>query len=636
MKLPSRRFMISVAALFCFASAAGGFPAAFAKPVPAHGASMHGDMKYKKDFKHFAYVNPDAPKGGILRMSAFGSFDTFNPYVIKGVPAAGVGMVYDTLTVESADEPFSEYGLIAETLEMPEDRSWVAFNINPKARFHDGKPVTATDVVFSFNVLREKGVPTYRYYFGGVDTVTAESERRVVFKFKKGDNRELPLILGQMPVLPEHWWKGRDFTATILEPPLSSGPYKVAEFETGRYVVFERVKDYWAQDLPVMRGMNNFDKIRYDYYRDASVAVEAFKTGAFDVRIENEARKWATAYEDLPALKKGLMKKREFPHGMPSGMQGFVFNTRRPVFQNVKVRQALGLAFDFDWSNKSLFYGLYRRTNSYFDNSELAAAGLPEGSELEILQQYSDKLPPEVFSREFVPADTKNGIRGNLTKAFELLEEAGWTVQDGVLKNVAGEPFEFEILLDSVSAGSWERVALPFVRNLKRLGIKATVRTVDPTQYKNRTDSFDYDMIVHIWGQSTSPGNEQRYFWGSGAADMNGSQNYAGVKDPVVDGLIERIVEAKDRKGLVAATKALDRVLLWNHYVIPHWYSPVNRLVYYDKFGIPDAKPVKGVQLLSWWVDGEKEKTLERERRRETKKDAEPVKTVFQRLKELF
>lgn len=626
----------AVLSLFAFFLFCGG-EASAEKVVPAHGAAMHGDMKYKKNFKHFSYVNPNAPKGGTLKMSAFGSFDTFNPYVIKGVPAAGIGMVYDTLMVEAADEPFSEYGLIAQTIEMPKDRSRVTFNINPKARFHDGRPVTAQDVVFSFNVLREKGLPLYRHYFGNVDTVEAEGERRVAFKFKPGDNRELPLILGQMPVLPEHWWKGRDFTATTLEPPLSSGPYRVKAFEPGRYVVYERVKDYWAKDLPVMRGMNNFDEIRYDYYRDATVAVEAFKTGAFDIRIENEARKWATAYEKLPALRKGLIKKQEFTHGLPSGMQGFVFNTRRPLFRDRKVRQALALAFDFDWSNKSLFYGLYQRTNSYFDNSEMAATGIPEGAELEILKPYLGTLPPEVFSEPFVQPDTKNGIRDNLTRAFALLKEAGWTVQDGVLKNERGEAFEFEILLDSVSAGSWERVVLPYVRNLKRLGIKASVRTVDPTQYKNRTDTYDYDMIVHIWGQSTSPGNEQRYFWSSAAADMNGSQNYAGIKDPVVDELIETLIAAGDRKELVAATKALDRVLLWNYYVVPHWFAPVNRLVYRNKFGIPEGKtPMKGVQLLSWWVDAEKEKRLDREYLKELESDAEAQKNVFQRLKEIF
>lgn len=628
-----RAAVLSLFAFFLFCDGE-----AFAeKVVPAHGAAMHGDMKYKKDFKHFSYADPNAPKGGTLKMSAFGSFDTFNPYVIKGVPAAGIGMIYDTLTVEAADEPFSEYGLIAQTIEMPKDRSRVAFNINPKARFHDGKPVTAQDVVFSFNLLREKGLPLYRHYFGSVDTVEAEGERRVVFKFKPGDNRELPLILGQMPVLPKHWQEKRDFTATTLEPPLASGPYKVKAFEPGRYVVYERVKDYWAKDLPVMRGMNNFDEIRYDYYRDATVAVEAFKTGAFDIRIENEARKWATAYEKLPALRKGLIKKQEFAHGLPSGMQGFVFNTRRPLFKDRKVRQALALAFDFDWSNKSLFYGLYQRTNSNFDNSEMAATGVPEGAELEILKPYLGRLPPEVFSEPFVSPDTKNGIRDNLTRAFALLKEAGWTVRGGVLKNGRGEPFEFEILLDSVSAGSWERVVLPYVRNLKRLGVKASVRTVDPTQYKNRTDTFDYDMIVHIWGQSTSPGNEQRYFWSSAAADMNGSQNYAGVKNPVADELIETLIAAKDRKELVAAARALDRVLLWNYYVVPHWFAPVHRLVYRNKFGIPEGKtPMKGVQILSWWVDAEKEKRLDRESLKERESNEEAQKTVFQRLKEIF
>ncbi|MGN0904915.1 MAG: extracellular solute-binding protein [Alphaproteobacteria bacterium] len=631
-----RHFLLLFLSIFVM----GAAPQAEAKEkvVPVHGIAMHGAPKYKKGFRNFDYVNPKAPKGGVLRMAAFGSFDTFNPYVIKGTPAAGAGMLYDTLMVEAADEPFSEYGLLAETIEMPSDRSWVAFTLNPAAKFHDGTPVTAEDVVFSFNILKEKGLPMFRYYYGNVARVTAEEKGRVLFTFKEGDNHELPLILGQMPVFPKHYWEGKDFAATTLTPPVGSGPYKIADFETGRYVVLERDPGYWAKDLPVMRGTANFDRIRYDYYRDTTVAVEAFKTGAFDLRVENEAKKWASAYGTLPAFEKGLLKKAEFGHGLPSGMQGFVFNTRRPLFRDRRVRQALGLAFDFEWSNKNLFYGLYRRTQSYFDNSELAAKGLPKNEELKLLEQFRAELPEDVFKRPFaLPAtDGSGNIRANLSRAFTLLEEAGWTVQDGVLKDREGHPFVFEILLDSTSAGAWERVALPYARNLKRLGIEAKVRTVDPTQYKNRTDSFDYDMIVHIWGQSTSPGNEQRYFWGSGAADMPGSQNYAGIKNPAVDALIEKIIEAKDRNALVAAVRALDRVLLWEYYVVPHWFSPVNRLVYWNKFGMPDVRLMKGVQLMSWWVDPVREKTLRKEKQREREAEKAERRTLFERLKEWF
>lgn len=603
---------------------------------PAKGVAMHGTPRYGWNFKNFDYVNPDAPKGGTLKMSAFGSFDTFNPYVIKGVAAAGTGLLFDTLMVESADEPFSEYGLIAETIEMPKDRSWVAFNINKKARFSDGTPVTAQDVVFSFNLLKTKGLPMFRYYYGNVEDVTADKPMRALFKFKKGDNRELPLILGQMPVLSERYWKDKDFTATTLDKIVGSGPYKIADFEAGRYVVYERNPDYWAKDLPAVRGFYNFDKIRYDYYRDATVAVEAFKSAAFDVRVENEAKKWVSAYNGF-SEKDGLIKK-SFSHSLPSGMQGFVFNTRRPVFADRRVRKALGMVFDFEWSNKNLFYGLYKRTQSYFDNSEMASQGVPKGDELKLLERYKDKLPPELFKEKFMLEQTNGdgNIRPQMEKAFALLEEAGWTIQDNILKNEKGEPFRFEILIDSASSAAWERIALPYIRNLKRLGITATLRAVDTTQYKNRTDAFDFDMIVFVWGQSTSPGNEQRYFWGSAAADMNGSQNYAGIKNPVVDDLIEKIIEASDRKKLVTAVKALDRVLLWEYYVVPHWYIPSVRLVYWDKFGMLDKPVMKGVQMMTWWVNPEKEKALQT-LNNEKKAQAEAAKkTVFQQLKEWF
>lgn len=604
--------------------------------TPAKGVAMHGRPRYGWNFKNFDYANPDAPKGGTLKLSAFGSFDTFNPYTIKGVSAAGSGMLFDTLMVESADEPFSEYGLIAETIEMPKDRSWVVFNINKKARFHDGTPITAEDVVFSFNILRTKGLPMFRYYYGNVEEVTAEEPLRVLFKFKPGDNRELPLILGQMPVFSKKYWEDKDFSATTLTPPVGSGPYKVGEFETGRYVVYERDPDYWAKDLPAVKGFYNFDKIRYDYYRDATVAVEAFKSAAFDLRVENEAKKWVSAYEGF-SQKNGLIKE-SFDHGMPSGMQGFVFNTRRAIFADKRVRQALGLVFDFEWTNKNLFYGLYQRTQSYFDNSEMAAKGLPRGRELKLLKKYEDQLPPEVFKKKFALEKTTadGNIRPQLEEAFKLLEQAGWTVQDGVLKNERGEAFKFEILIDSASSSAWERITLPYIRNLKRLGIQAVLRAVDSTQYKNRTDTFDYDMIVNIWGQSTSPGNEQRYFWGSSAANMAGSQNYAGIKNPVVDALIEEIIEAPDRQSLVAATKALDRVLLWEHYVVPHWYVPSVRLVYWNKFGMLKDPVMKGVQLMTWWVDPKKKQDLKTLRQKEKDAEAQDRKTVFQRLKEWF
>lgn len=605
---------------------------ATANAAPVNGIAMHGQPKYGKNFKNFAYVNPDAPKGGVLKMAASGTFDTFNPFVIKGTPAAGISLVYDTLTVESADEPFSEYGLIAQSIEMPSNRAWVAFTLNPKARFSDGTPVTADDVVFSFNVLRERGLPMYRYYYANVAKAEAQDGGRVLFTFKEGDNRELPLILGQMPVLPKHFWDGKDFSATTLELPVGSGPYRVKSFEQGRSVVYARNPDWWAKDLPVSKGFYNFDEIRYDYYRDATVAVEALKAGAYDLRIENEAKKWLTAYTDL-GEKQGFAKK-EFPHGLPSGMQGFVFNTRRPLFSDIRVREAVGLMFDFEWSNKNLFSGQYLRTKSYFDNSELAAKGKPSRDELALLTPLKDSVPPEVFTTPFdLPETDGTGfMRPQMRRAFALLEQADWTVQNGVLKNAEGAPFTFEILLDTASSGAWERITLPYVKNLQKLGIKATVRAVDMTQYNNRLSHFDYDMIVAVWGQSTSPGNEQRYFWGSSAADSAGSRNYAGIKNTAVDALIEKIVEAPDRQKLIAATRALDRVLLWNRYVVPHWHVPANRLVFWDKFGYPAVRLTKGVQPMTWWVDADREASLaaKRANRREKRK------TVFEQIRELL
>lgn len=572
--------------------------------VPSvHGLAMHGDVKYGADFTHFEYVNPEAPKGGVLKQATFGGFDTFNPFSVKGTPAPGTGYLFDTLMVESSDEPFSQYGLLAQSIELPEDRSWVAFNLHPSARFHDGTPVTADDVVFSFETLKEKGVPQYRYYFGDVETVTADGPGRVVFTFKPGDNRELPLILGQMPVFSRKDWAGKDFAATTLVPPIGSGPYRVADFEANRYVVYRRNPDYWAKELPVNKGQYNFDEIRFDVYRDTTVAVEAFKAGAFDIRVENEAKKWATAYRDMPALKDGRVVQKDFKHGLPSGMQGFVFNTRRPIFADKRVRQALALAFDFKWSNDNLFYGAYKRTTSYFDNSELASSGVPTGAEKALLASYGAQLDPAVLTTAVTFPDIESGgLRARLMQALDLLKQAGWTVRDGVLKNAAGEPFEFEILLDTSGAAAWERIVLPYVRHLKKLGINASVRVMDAMQYKHRLDMFDYDMFVFVWGQSLSPGNEQRYFWGSTAADQPGSYNFAGIKDPVIDDLIERIIAAKDRTELVTATRALDRVLLHGWYVVPHWYSPETHLIYWNKFGMPETVPQKGMSLSTWWI----------------------------------
>ena len=577
-----------------------------------HGIAMHGDLKYGPDFEHFDYVNPTASKGGAVRLAALGTFDSFNPFIVKGNTATGLGRIYDTLLIASADEPFSEYGLLAEKVETPADRSWVAFTLRPEARWHDGRPVTVDDVMWTFETLRTKGQPFYRAYYASVDTVEKVGERTVKFTFKPGENRELPLILGQLVVLPKHYWEGRSFDKTTLDPPLGSGAYTIEDFEPGRHVQYRRVDDYWGKELPVNVGRDNFDVIRYDYYRDGTVAVEAFKAGEYDFRMENSSKGWATAY-DFPAVTNGVVKKDEIPHDRPSGMQGFAFNSRRPLFQDPRVRQALGYAFDFEWSNRTLFYGQYTRTRSYFDNSELAATGLPSEAERTILEPYRARLPDEVFTAVYEPpvTDGSGNIRANLRQAATLLRDAGWRVDKDTRKLThaeSGQTMEFEILLVSPL---FERVVLPFVKNLERLGIAATVRTVDTAQYRRRLDDFDFDLIVGSWGQSLSPGNEQRSFWGSTFADRQGSQNLIGIMDPVVDELIKGVIAAPDRTSLINQVHALDRVLQWGYWVVPHWHIPYDRLAYWDKFGRPVMTPAQGVQFDTWWVDPEKAATLE-------------------------
>jgi microcin C transport system substrate-binding protein len=568
---------------------------------PMHGASMHGDLKYGPDFEHFDYANPNAPKGGTITFAVTGSFDNLNPYIVRGTPAAGISAVFESLLTQSEDEAFSEYGLLAEAIEMPEDRSWVAFTLRPEARWHDGAPVTVDDVIFSLNTLKEKGLPFYRAYYKNVVKAEPAGERRVKFTFDATTNRELPLILGQMPILPKHYYERFEFDKTTLEPPLGSGPYRIKSLEPGRTIVYERVKDYWGADVPVNRGFNNFDEVRYEYYRDANVALEAFKAGAYDIRIENTAKLWATAYSG-PMFDAGWIVSEEIPHELGTGMQGFAYNLRRPLFQDPKVRAALAYAFDFEWTNRTIMYGQYERTESYFSNTELAGEGLPSAAELALLEPFRDQLPEEVFTTVYrAPAtEGERGIRQNLRTALGLLQEAGWSVEGGRLVNAQGEPFRFEILLNGPA---FERHTLPFIQNLERLGIEATLRPVDPAQYQNRMNDFDFDMTVESFGQSLSPGNEQREFWGSEAADLRGSRNTIGIKDPVVDHLVDRIIEAPTREDLVTATRALDRVLLWGHYVIPHWHSRIFRVAYWDKFDRPQINPPYGLPLFSWWVD---------------------------------
>lgn len=580
-------------------------------PPPRHGLAMHGDLRYPAGFPHFDYVNPDAPKGGRLRLHvAETTFDSFNPFIVKGNAAAGVGSLYDTLMVAAADEPFSQYGLLAETVQTPADRSWVLFTLRPEARFHDGRPVTPEDVIWTYQTLLEKGQPFYRFYYGSVDQVEKRGERGVYFHFKPGTNRELPLILGQLPVLPKHWWAEREFDAASLEPPLGSGPYRIGRFEPGRFVEYERVADHWARDLAVNRGRDNFDVQRYEYFRDATVALEAFKSDQYDFRAENSAKEWATGY-DAPPVRDGRIVKREVPHERPAGMQGFAMNLRRPAFQDPRVREALSWAFDFEWSNQALFYGQYARTRSYFENSEMAARGLPGPDELALLEPFRGRIPEEVFTTEYQPprTDGSGSSRENLRRAAELLKAAGWAVEGGKLVK-DGRPLAFEILLPGAL---YERIALPYKANLERIGLTVSVRTVDTAQYRRRMDTFDYDVTIAVFGQSESPGNEQREFWGSESAKREGSRNVIGIQDPAVDALVERIVAAPDRASLVTACRALDRVLQWGHYVVPNWHLSRDRLAWWDRFGMPAVVPRTGVQLDAWWWDAGKAAALERQ-----------------------
>jgi microcin C transport system substrate-binding protein len=567
---------------------------------PVFGMAMHGDAQYAPG-ETLSYANPDAPKGGSFRTFAIGSFDNVNPYILKGSPAAGSNLPYDTLLYNTEDEAFSEYGLIAKSFEMPEDRSSVTFNLRTEARFHDGTPITAKDVIWSLETLKEDGHPFYRAYYNNVVKAVAENDHRVRFEFDVSGNRELPLIVGQMPVLPRHYWQDKTFAQTTLKPPLGSGPYKIADIDPGRSITYERVENYWGRDLTINKGRHNFDEISYEYYRDDTVALQAFLAGEYDFRQENTAKTWQTGYTGN-AVEDGKIIKMERPHKLPTGMQGFVFNIRRDIFADKAVRRAINHAFDFEWSNKQFAYGMYERTDSYFENSVLASTGLPHGRELEILNEFKDQLPADLFTEEFILPKTEGtgqDMRRNLRDGIQMLEQAGWTLNDQGLREKDGTVLRFQILLNNAS---FERWTGPFIKNLRRMGIKADMRVVDSAQYQNRMDSFDFDMTISTFGQSLSPGNEQRDYWHSSNADQPGSRNLIGIKDPVVDALIEKVIQAPDREELVIRTRALDRVLLWGHYVVPHWHIDYFRLAFWKKFGHPDRAPAFGLGVTDiWW-----------------------------------
>lgn len=567
---------------------------------PSHGIAMHGDLKYGAGFSHFEYVNPNAPKGGVFKQAANGTFDSFNPFIIKGTAADGTGLTFDTLMARSYDEPFTQYGLLAEAVRMPESRAWVEFDLRQQARFSDGTPVTANDVIETFKLLREQGSPFYKAYYRDISSITALTDQTVRFEFGSEENRELPLIIGEVPILSANYWKERDFTKPSLEPILGSGPYLVDSFEAGRTITYKRNPDYWGADLPVNRGRYNFDAMQFDYYRDSTVALEAFKAEEYDFREENSSKNWATSYTG-PAFDEGRIKKELIADANPAGMQAFIMNTRLEKFSDPRVRSAIAHGFDFEWTNANLFYSAYTRSHSFFSNSEMAATELPTEKELEILEPFRGQIPDEVFTTVYQAPTTKGDGRNRtqLRTALKLLKEAGWTLNDGKLINALGESFNFEILLVQKD---FERVVAPFIQNLEKLGMQVSIRIVDVSQYINRLRSTDFDMIVGSFGQSSSPGNEQREFWGSEAADQPGSRNLIGIKDPVIDQLVELLIQAPDREQLVLRARALDRVLQWNHFVVPQFHIGSHRVAYWDKFEFPAIRPTYTIGLDTWWA----------------------------------
>jgi microcin C transport system substrate-binding protein len=617
----TRRHLLQSGAFATIAPALG--VAASVTPAPAqtatgepawrHALSLFGDIKYPADFKRFDYVNPDAPKGGVARMISLGTFDNFNIAVsVKGTTAPAAIMIYETLMSRSQDEVATEYGLLAEGVTHPEDFAWVIYRLRKEARWHDGKPVTPEDVIFSVETLKKQS-PFYASYYRHVVKIEKIGERDIKFTFDSPGNRELPTIVGELVVLPKHYWEGadgqgrkRDVSATTLEPPLGSGPYRIKEFVAGRSVTLERVKDYWGAGLPAQIGQNNFDEMRFEFFRDNQVALEAFKADQADWISENSAKQWATAY-DFPAVADKRVVREEFPINDSGRMQAFAFNLRREQFKDARLRRAFNYAFDFEEMNKQLFYGQYKRVNSYFDGTELAASGLPEGKELQILETVRDRVPPEVFTTPYVNPVGGNpeAVRANLRESMRLLKEAGYEIRDRKLVDAAGNAIAVEILIQDPSA---ERIALFYKPSLERIGVTTSIRIVDDAQYQNRLRSFDFDIIIEQWPESLSPGNEQREYWGSQSADQAGSRNTIGIKSPAVDALIDKVIFAKDRADLVAATKALDRVLLWNFYVVPQFTYSFARYARWDRFSHADPLPKyarSGLPSL-WWFDADK------------------------------
>ncbi len=596
-----------MAAVFAVFTVAVGL--SHAASTTLHGLSKYGDLKYPADFEHFEYVNPDAPKTGDVVQSSSVAFDSLNPFILKGLAATGIGLIYDSLMVSSSDEPSAYYGSIAESVEVDEDKRWVIFNMRKSARWHDGKALTADDVVWTFNTLTEKGHPFYKSYYSDVAKAEKLDTHRVKFLFAEGNNPELPLVVADLTVLPKHYYEQHDFDKTSLEPPLGSGPYKIKSLEAGRSITYELVEDYWGKDLPVHKGRNNYSTMRFDTYRELTISLEALKAGDIDFRTEYISKDWTTAY-DFPALKDGRVIKEDIPDGNIQRTQAIVMNLRQPRFQDIRVRKALDLVYDFEWMNKNLFYGAYIRNDSYFQIEEMNATGVPEGAELELLEPYRDQLPESVFTREFLSAsgDGSGNIRKRYREAIKLLKEAGWEIKDQKLTHVeTGEKFVIEFLFRQASL---EKIILAYKKTLERVGIELKPRLIDTAQWVKRLEEFDFDMTTQVIQQSLSPGNEQRNRFSMEAADTPGSNNLAGIKDPVVDELIDTIITAPDRESTLIAVKAMDRVLKHNHYVIFQYYGNTHRVAYWNKFVKPDVAPKYALGFDTWWIDAEKEEAL--------------------------
>ncbi len=574
--------------------------------------SLHGKPKYSKNFKHFDYANPNSTIGGTLKRVAFRSFDSFNPFIIKGNPAAGYSLLYETLMATSLDEIdiSAAYPLIAESIEVASDSSWIIFNINKGAKWHDGKSITSEDVKFSMDTLKKKGRPSFKSYFKNVRDIEIITEKKIKFNFDTDNNKELPYIVATgLSIIPKHYFLKNKFEETSLTPPLGSGPYKINDYQAGRFVTYKKVENYWGKKLPVNVGRYNFEKIKYDYYRDLTVAREAFKANEFDIFIEYSSKGWATSYK-FEAVEKGLVIKEEIKNKTSPGMQALVFNTRKEIFKNRNVRKAIAFAFDFEWLNKNIFYNQYKRTQSFYQNLEFASQGIPVGLEKKYLENYSKLLSKEIFEKTFIlPENNKKGdIRNNLKIADNILNKSGWKIINKIrLNEVSKDKLTFEILIVQPSL---ERVLLPFTKNLDRLGIKVNIRTVDSSQYMQRLNEYDFDMIVTTFPQSFSPGNEQRNFWNSTSGKTTGSRNYAGIDNNVVDELVEKVIFAPNRMHQIALLKALDRILLWNFYVIPQYYSPNNRIAYWDIFIQPEKRPKFGIDILSWWMSKDNTNSL--------------------------